>query len=354
MIRSLIKEIKRKRHCTLVLTFFSTSGYNAMQRDHPDREFIDHVFLLPIDTSRNAHGFVSAINPQAAIFSVSDIWINYIRRLSEKDIPSFLISANIKNNSVYFHWYGKLHRHTLMQFKNILVSDDDSLHNLIRLNIGSGIKTGNALFTNAISTAESAYEDTTVERFCKDSGDGVFIAGSISDKKDLQLMSYLANNNQDTKFIFVPHEISEEGLNDIKFHINSYSILYSECGAETDLSKYQVLIIDFIGALAKIYRYGKWAYVGGGFTKYLHSVVEPAAYGIPMSYGPCTERQITAQQFQEHGMGTIVRNKTELNTWFRHLKNNKNAYETLRQKIIRYTYANRVSEKKILNALLGE
>ena len=186
----------------------------------------------------------------------------------------------------------------------------------------------NLLFNNAVSTALSSYGNATIERFCHEAGD-VFIAGSISDKKDLDIMAHLANCNKDTKFIFVPHEISEDGLNNIRFNLEGYSILYSECTPETDFSRYQTLIIDFIGSLAKIYRYGKWAYVGGGFTKYLHSVVEPAAYGIPVAYGPCVKRQPIARIMKEHGIGTVIRNKHELNNWFLSLKTNDGNYEKL-------------------------
>ena len=164
-------------------------------------------------------------------------------------------------------------------------------------------------------------------------------------------MSYLANRNKDTKFIFVPHEISEEGLNEIRFHLDGYSILYSECTTETDFTRYQTLIIDFIGSLAKIYRYCKWAYVGGGFTKYLHSVVEPAAYGIPVAYGPCTQRQPTAKLLKEQGIGMIIRNKHELNKWFRHLKANSSIYEELKQETKKYTYENRVPINQIISII---
>lgn len=354
VIRPLIQDIKGAKDCTIVLTFFSTSGYNAMRHGHPDRRFIDQVLLLPIDARDNARKFVEAINPQAAVFSVSEIWVNYIEQLYGKRTPIYLLSAVIRSKSVYFHWYGHLHRHALTRFTNIFVLDDYSIKNLAKLKIRSGIKIGDALYNNAISTAETPYNDTIIENFCKKSSNGVFIAGSISDRKDLSLMSYLANNNRDTRFIFVPHEISEESLNDIKFHLDGCSILYSECTPGTDFSRYQVLIIDFIGSLAKIYRYCKWAYVGGGFGKYLHSVVEPAAYGIPTAYGPCTRRQITAQHFYQKGIGAIVRNKHELHKWFMGLKTNDHAYNILKQEIIRYTHSNKVSTDKVLNIILHE
>lgn len=350
VIRPLIQDIKKTRNCKIVVTFFSTTGYKYMKHNRQDKDFIDKILLLPIDTERNASNFIKAFHPKAAIFAVSEIWVNYINKLSQTKTPTFLISALIQDSSIYLKPYGKMHRHTLKLFTNVFVTDNKSLNNLTRIGINNGIKAGNILFNNAISIAETPYENAIIERFCQET-EGVFIAGSISDKKDLNIMSYLANRNKDTKFIFVPHEISEEGLNEIRFHLDGYSILYSECTTETDFTRYQTLIIDFIGSLAKIYRYCKWAYVGGGFTKYLHSVVEPAAYGIPVAYGPCTQRQPTAKLLKEQGIGMIIRNKHELNKWFRHLKANSSIYEELKQETKKYTYENRVPINQIISII---
>ncbi len=350
VIRPLIQQIKHTRQCNVVVTFFSTTGYSYMRHNLRSVDFIYKVFLLPVDTEVNACRFVKALNPQAAIFAVADIWPNYIKQLSLTKTPAYLVSALIQDNSLYSKPYGRMHRQALQMFTKIFVTDDRSLKNLTTIGINNGIKAGNILFNNAVSTALSSYVNTIIERFCHEAG-GVFIAGSISDKKDLDIMAHLANCNKDTKFIFVPHEISEGGLNNIKFNLEGYSILYSECTPETDFSKYQTLIIDFIGSLAKIYRYGKWAYVGGGFTKYLHSVVEPAAYGMSVAYGPCVKRQPTAKIMKEHGIGTVIRNKHELNNWFRSLKTNDGRYEELKHKIKDYIFDNQISINRIIDII---
>ena len=69
-------------------------------------------------------------------------------------------------------------------------------------------------------------------------------------------------------------------------------ILYSEI-ENKNLSDYDVLIIDTIGLLTKIYSYADIAYVGGGFNTGLHNTLEPAVFGIPVVIGP------EYQKFQE-------------------------------------------------------
>jgi len=54
---------------------------------------------------------------------------------------------------------------------------------------------------------------------------------------------------------------------------------------EKNLIDYQVLIIDNIGMLSRLYRYGEFAFIGGAFGKGLHNILEAACYGIPIFFG---------------------------------------------------------------------
>ena len=91
-----------------------------------------------------------------------------------------------------------------------------------------------------------------------------------------------------------------------------------------------------MGALASIYRYARWAYVGGGFTPYLHSIIEATAYGLPVAYGPRIERKPTAQDLADLGVGRIVENAEQLDDWFSELKNNKKRLEKISQTAKQY------------------
>ena len=80
------------------------------------------------------------------------------------------------------------------------------------------------------------------------------------------------------------------------------------------------LIVDSVGQLSRLYRYGRYAYVGGGFTRLLHSVIEPIAYGLPTSYGPRIERKATPRVMMELGIGRVVNNGDELARWIETLE----------------------------------
>jgi 3-deoxy-D-manno-octulosonic-acid transferase len=63
------------------------------------------------------------------------------------------------------------------------------------------------------------------------------------------------------------------------------TVLFSEAAGKS-LSGYQVLIINNIGQLSSLYRYGRIAYIGGGFGAGIHNILEPAASGLPVVFGP--------------------------------------------------------------------
>lgn len=344
--RPIIKHLKQQGKYRIVVTFFSPTGYEALNVHHPE---IDHIFYLPWDTARNARTFIETVHPQKAIFIISEYWVNYLNELRVRSIPTFLISAVISRNAPFFKWYGGLFRPSLKAFTHFLVLNRQSGENLKSLGYRNFSVIGDPLFDNAIAVASTPYQNPIVEKFTY--GKEVFIAGSVSDRKDLQLVCHLANRYRDVRFIIVPHEISEEVLNDIKFNLDGYALCYSECDDNTDFSDTQTLIIDFLGALAFLYRYGKWAYVGGGFTPYLHSIIEATVYGLPVAFGPMIQRKVTPNELIQLGIGRVVRSEKELEQWFEALKDAPRQLERIKSTALDYSRENSGATSNIIQIL---
>lgn len=347
--RPIIRRLKEERRCRVVLTFFSPTGYLAVTGMRDSYSEADYIMILPLDTSTNAKVLIDAVRPGRAIFVISELWPNYMSELRRQGIATFLVSALITRRSSSTKWYGGLLRDTLRKFTRIMVLDSISEHNLREMGISNVSVTGDPLFDNAVAVANQSYRNEIIERFCGQ--DKVFIAGSISDGKDLDIVSYVANANRKQKFIFVPHEIYEEGLNEIIASIERKSLLYSECSADTDFSDVQVLIIDFMGALSKIYRYCRYAYVGGGFTPYLHNIIEATVYGLPVAFGPKIYRKNTPSEMVALGIGKVVRNGRELDRWFKSIKYDEIALDSMRKKAVNYTLDNSGATDEVIKII---
>lgn len=330
----------------IVLTVFSPSGLDYLKRY---RQHVDAVYALPLDKSYNVWRFLDAVRPDRAVFIISEYWVNYLSELRRRAIPTFLVSANITERAPFMHWYGGLWRRQLKTYSHFFVLNESSQRRLERLGFTNVTVTGDPLFDNARKVARTPYENAIIERFVD--GRNVFIAGSIHDRQDLEMVTTLANRHQDTRFILVPHEISPENILRIKKRLLCQAHRYSHCTPETDFSKTQVLIIDFMGALASIYRYARWAYVGGGFTPYLHSIIEATAYGLPVAYGPYVERKPTAQELAELGVGRIVENAEQLDDWFSELKNNSKRLENISRTAITYMQRHEGATEAIIQTI---
>ncbi|MCH5176232.1 MAG: 3-deoxy-D-manno-octulosonic acid transferase [Prevotellaceae bacterium] len=344
--RPIVKRIKENGNYSIFLTFFSPTGVEALANRHSD---VDAVEYLPIDTKQNARRFIDTVKPQKALFIISEFWPNYLDELKRQNIETYLISGLIKSQSSIMKWYGGIIRKSLSAFTRFMVLNEESKQNLATIGLNNVSVVGDPLFDNAMVVASSSYHNKIVEAFASQ-GD-LFIAGSISDKKDLELVSRLANTHRDIRFLVVPHEISEEHLNNITYHFEGKTICYHKCDECTDFSDIQILVIDFIGALAYLYRYAKWAYVGGGFTPYLHSVIEATVYGVPVAFGPKTNRKITPQQLMKLGIGHTVKTYKDLNCWFVHLKNNQSELDAIKEKANAYIRQNVGATDEILSMI---
>ena len=165
---------------------------------------------MPLDTASNVRRFLDAVKPEKAVFIISEYWVNYLLELGKRQIPTYLISANITEHAPFIHWYGGLWRRALKSYTHFFVLNEVSKKRLHQIGFDNVTVTGDPLFDNARKVAHTPYENAVIARFVD--GRDVFIAGSIHDKKDLELVSTLANRHQDTRFIFVPHEISPERI----------------------------------------------------------------------------------------------------------------------------------------------
>jgi 3-deoxy-D-manno-octulosonic-acid transferase len=113
----------------------------------------------------------------------------------------------------------------------------------------------------------------------------VLVAGSTWPEDEEILVPEINNSVSNLKYVLAPHNIKSEHINKLVASIRKKTILSSEV-KDKNLAGYDVLIVDTIGLLTKIYSYANIAYVGGGFATGLHNTLEPAVFGIPVIIGP--------------------------------------------------------------------
>lgn len=337
----------RKEHpkFKIIVTFFSPSGYEA----HKNYPFVDGVFYLPADITSHVKDFLDALNPKIAVFIKYEFWLNLLAELQKRKIKTYVVSARFIPNSRFFKWYGSPFRKALKTFDTIFVQDDDSVELLNAIGINQVVQAGDPRFDRVKAIFETEWKDEIIENFKQN--DKIFIAGSVVDSTEFSLLQRLINAHPKTKFLIVPHEMDKTPMLKMINETNREAKLYSECDKNTNFSNTQVVIVDTIGILAKLYRYGDWAFIGGGFDLGIHSVIEATVYGMPAVFGPNYAKNRPGIEMVELGACTSISNFEELDAWFSTLEFNDQKLNALSKLAFEYTHGNCGATDKIMEVI---
>lgn len=315
----------------IVVTFFSPSGFE-IRKNTP---LADAVYYLPLDTASNARQFIDSIDPSIAIFTKYEYWYHFFNELHERNVPLYIISGIFRPGQVFFKWYGGLHRRMLRFVKHFFVQNEESKLLLQSLGVDSVTVSGDTRFDRVWVNAQNPKSFPAIEEFTK--RHQVFVAGSTWPEDEVLLAKMVADH-PDWKFIFAPHEISEEKINKlIDLLLPGSAIRHSQFSNQE--SK-QVLIIDNVGMLSSIYQYGQIAYIGGGFGAGIHNTLEAAAFGLPVIFGPNYEKFKEAKDLVAIRAGFSIRDESELNKIMLYLIGDQTRYQAITQKIKAYIREN--------------
>jgi 3-deoxy-D-manno-octulosonic-acid transferase len=270
-------------HYKILLTFFSPSGYEV-RKNYPGA---DVICYLPFDTPYRVRKFIRLANPCMAVFIKYEFWANYLSGLKRRQIPTYSISAIFRPNQVFFKWYGKPYLRTLGCFEHLFVQEEASAELLSRYGISKTTVAGDTRFDRVLDVQRQACPLPVVEMFMKPAHHRnrlTLVAGS-SWPPDEELFIPYFNEHPEIRLIIAPHEIGRSRLLEIRSRLKRPSVLLSEADGKA-AGQNDCLIIDSYGLLSSIYRYGDVAYIGGGFGKGIHNLLEAAVYGIPALFGP--------------------------------------------------------------------
>lgn len=289
----------------ILLTFFSPSGYEL--RKH--YAMVDKVVYLPFATRRNAKRMVGMLPLEAAVMVKYEFWPAYLNALKAKQVPTYLVSAIFRPKQLFFRPWGQGYRQLLHVFDRIFVQDAASAELLRKYAVDRVEVAGDTRFDRVIEVRNQAKELSVVEQFLGDAA-RVIVAGSTWPEDEKHLARYLRERD-DVKLILVPHEIDVEHLHSIYQLFEGRYVRYTEA-TESKVHDCRVLLVDTIGVLSSIYRYGNVAYVGGGFGVGIHNTLEAAVYGMPVVFGPAWEKFREAKGLIDAGAALSVKNYKEL------------------------------------------
>ncbi|MGK0384549.1 MAG: 3-deoxy-D-manno-octulosonic-acid transferase [Bacteroidia bacterium] len=310
MARPIMESLKESdSSLRIILTFFSPSGYEIRK----NYALADHVFYLPLDTRVNGSRFVNAIKPSKVIFVKYDLWFHHLNEAKKQGAKLMLISAQFIASQQYFKFYGATARRALKLFDKVFLVDKNSEKLLHQIDVKNTTVCGDTRYDRVMEIAKKADSISEIKRF---KGNSKLIVCGSTWPEDEKILQSALSRFPSVKWIVAPHEVGPK-------NIERLEMLFP---GSVRFSKYQnndldVLIIDSIGLLSKVYQYADVAYVGGGFRTGLHNILEATAFGTPTIFGPDYSRFPDAGEMAKNGLAFSIQNENELESKLEELLN---------------------------------
>ena len=304
---------------SILITFFSPSGYEIRK----NYQNADLVHYLPWDTLSNARDFYQIVQPAAVVIIKYEFWYHLIAQGRLDNVPVISCSAIFRDHQVFFKPWGGLFRKMLHNLNHIFVQDSKSSKLLNSINIQSVTVSGDNRIDRVATITDETIANHVVESFLN--GEKAFVVGS-SWSQDISILAPFINREMGIKFIIAPHEVNEAHLNHLYEKLKRPMIRYTKYteGATAD-----ILVVDTIGILSHIYKYGQYAYIGGAFGKGLHNILEPAAFGLPLFFGNQNYAQFSeAEALIKLGAAFAIGNNEELKQAYLQVSKDEQSYQT--------------------------
>ncbi len=293
----------------IVVTFFSPSGFNHAKKQFPD----EMHFYLPFDFYRLWLRILNALRPKWIFISKHDIWANQIMAAHRLHIPVYLVNASLsaessRLNGLYRFFYSPIYRQITKIFA---ISKDDKQRMEQAFKVRNVSVVGDTKFDQVVIRKEQARGKQLIAREWLGNS-LVVVLGSIWPEDYAVLAGPLRRLMQECetlKLFFVPHQPHETFLKQIETDFSPFGT--GRYTLKDELSTERCLIVDVVGILADLYKYGHLAYVGGSFKQGIHNVMEAAVYGIPVFFGPKHENSYEATQLVKKKAAFVVRNESE-------------------------------------------
>jgi 3-deoxy-D-manno-octulosonic-acid transferase len=312
-----ILESMKKRHpeTPLFLSYFSPSGARAVQLEAVRRSQAglaipwDAADYSPLDFASSVWEFLALLRPKGLVLLNREFWPELLEECFKQKIDVYAFAVYFSNNKakrLLFFYRRWLDRITFL---------------------GTTDQTTADFLTQELRTAQvQVIGDPRIERvlnrrqiaksplLSKEQGTRFFVAASLwpEDVKALIPSLKLLFRHPEWKVFLVPHEPEESFIKDLEALVDgagAYSVRWTKRRANAPLPG--VVVVDTVGWLAELYHHADLAFVGGAFRSRVHSVLEPAAYGVPILTGPKVANSFEALQMNEQKAGLRVANDAD-------------------------------------------
>ena len=287
----IIKEFRREFPDTPILVSVVTNtGYTMANRIIKDA---DSIIYFPLDLPWLPERFIKKIRPRVFLPVETELWPNFLKATRKYNIPVMMVNGRISDKSVkrYKYMFSILSDMIGTVRKFAMQSEIDASY-IIRLGADENLVTvtGNTKFDQTYTNVDEKERNNMLKELCLDKAKGIFLAGSTHKGEEeavLEAYSELKKQHPNVKLLIAPRSILRKDEIASICHKHGFKTNFRTVLKEKPSYEQDVVILDTIGELGKVYSVGDVIYVGGSLIKHGgHNILEPAAHGKAIIVGP--------------------------------------------------------------------
>lgn len=297
LISSLVKRLHAERpHWRIVISTTTHTGLETARKKYPDVT----SFYCPLDFSWAVRAAVRRLRPNLLVLAELELWPNLIAAANEADVPVAVVNGRLGERS--FRGYRRvkpLMSRLLNRLDVVAVQNEEYRERFAALGCEPHrlATTGSLKFDGAVSDRRNANTVRLGELAGVSVGDVVFLAGSTQEGEEaaaLEAYRTAVVEFPRLRLILVPRhpdrfaDVAELGRSS-GFRFRRRTELDGLNRPQLAAEPWQVLLVDAIGELGAWWGLAHIAFVGGSFgNRGGQNMLEPAAYGAAVSFGPNT------------------------------------------------------------------
>ena len=302
--KPIIDSLKRKYENKILVSYFSSSTESAVS----NYKNVDFHFYMLSDKEDQMKLLFDLLNPKVLIIIKYEFWRNLILQAKLNSVPIVSVSSVFRKNQVYFYPI-KFFKNILKNISLFLVQDENSMELLKKIKIKEVKVIGDSRYDRVLKIFKKSIEIDGIEEFTNKKN--TIVIGSAWKSDVEKIKNEIIRDLTDTKYIIAPHNINSDEIEYLENTFINDTIKFSEL-PQKNVRK-RILIIDNIGMLSSIYKYGKIAFIGGGFRGALHNTLEAAVWNLPVIYGNHKNNRkfIEVDRIEKEGIGFPIKNGNE-------------------------------------------
>ena len=343
----------KKDNIGIIVSFFSPSGFNNVNDDN-----IDCKIYLPFDFLISLYRSLKIVKPSMFIIASYDVWPNVISICKILGIKTLLVSLRIHSDSFKISFIGRsLYKAVYALIDQIFTVSSKDLSNLKKIiNNERFMAMGNPRF----DMAHMKSDDVSIKLSLNERTENkIFLFASLwpEDHKILFPDIFdLLRKHSNSKIVLVPHELSENIIDYYKMLAKENNLSHEVIDKYIDMRTIEsdIVIVNAVGILYKLYWQSYISYVGGGFSSGgIHNIMEPAVASNPVIFGKnySNSNFLEANQLLNNSAAFSVNSSENLMNTFENLSD-KDSYLNASSSSKRVIENNLGSTKKLMSVIV--